>query len=65
MRKRANRQTGPRTVVSLSMPIEPDWVRANRAAGLSGESLAEFIREATRQRVDALLTDEPPQLRAA
>ena len=66
MRQRTNRQsTVPRTVISLSMPIEPDWVNANRAAGMSGGSLAEFIREATRQRVAKTLTDEPPRLRAA
>lgn len=65
MRKPLNRQTGPRTVVSLSMPV-PEWVRNNRAAGVSGETLAEFLREAARRRCDAVLgTEEPPQSIAA
>lgn len=64
MRKRLNRQSSPRTVVSLSMPHE-EWVRSNRAAGMVGETLSKFLREAARRRVDELLTDDPPQLRAA
>jgi uncharacterized protein (DUF1778 family) len=37
------------------MPMEPDWVRANRAAGMKGETLADFLREAARQRANRIL----------
>lgn len=45
----------PRAVVSLSVPIDPDYTRANRAAGIRGETLAEFIREAMRLRANRIL----------
>lgn len=64
MRKPLNRQTEPRTVVSLSMPLS-EHVRNNRAAGMSGETLAEFLREAARRRCADLLDAEPPQSIAA
>ena len=64
MRKRLNSQSSPRTVVSLSMPHE-EWVRSNRAAGMVGQKMSQFLRDAARRRVDELLTDDPPQLRAA
>lgn len=44
-----------RTVVSLSMPIDPDWKRATRAAGILHETLADFMREAIRQRANRVL----------
>jgi hypothetical protein len=59
MRKRLTRQTGPRTVVSLSMPHR-DWIRSNRAAGMSGETLAEFIREAAKRRTSEVIGEDPP-----
>lgn len=68
MRKRLNRQTvnetEPRTVVSLTMP-HTDWVRLKRASGMVNESVSQFLRDAARDRVASLLTDDPPQLRAA
>lgn len=45
----------PRAVVSVSVPLEPDYVRANRAAGMSGESLADFVRAAMRHRANLIL----------
>lgn len=55
--------SGPRAVLSVSMPVEPDWVRANRAAGMKGETLAAFVREAIRQRANRILArdgEAPP-----
>jgi uncharacterized protein (DUF1778 family) len=49
----------PRAVVSLSMPLHPDWVRANRAAGVRSETLADFMREAIRQRANRVLGRDP------
>lgn len=45
----------PRTIVTVSVPIEPDYTRACRAAGVNGETLAAFIREAMRQRANRVL----------
>jgi hypothetical protein len=57
-----NRQ--PRTVVSLSMPHQ-EWLRANRAAGMKGMKLSEYIRAAVQDQNRVVLVDEPPQLKAA
>lgn len=59
----------PRAVVSVSVPLEPDYVRANRAAGMTGETLAEFVRAAIRDRADLILghdaADDAPTTIAA
>ena len=58
-RKRANRKPSrPRAVISLSIPLEPDYVLASRAAGMLGESLSEFMREAIRQRTNRTIGKE-------
>jgi hypothetical protein len=44
-----------RAVISVSLPLKPDWVEANRAAGIKNESLSGFIREAVRQRAERVL----------
>ncbi len=44
-----------RVVLSLSIPLEPDYTRACRAAGLSDLTLSAFIREAMRQRANRVL----------
>ena len=46
-------------MVSLSMPHR-DWIRSNRAAGMSGETLAEFIREAAKRRTSEVIGEDPP-----
>lgn len=51
----ARKPSRPRAVVSVSVPLEPDYVRANRAAGMKGETIAEFVREAMRQRANRIL----------
>jgi len=61
--------SGPRAVLSVSVPIDPDWTRANRAAGMKGETLAAFVREAMRQRANRILgrdaaDDSPSDLAA-
>ena len=45
-----------RVVRSLHLPVETD-VKICRAAGLSGESVAAFIREAAERRAEKLLGD--------
>lgn len=59
----------PRAVLSLSLPLDPDYVRAHRAAVVKGETLAAFVREAMRQRANRILGrdqgDESPLSDAA
>lgn len=55
----ARKPAGPRAVISLSMPIEPDWSRATQAARVKGETLADFMREAIRQRSNRILGRDP------
>ena len=57
------RQRVPRTVLSLSLPLS-EHARATRAAEMSGASLAEFIREAMRQRANRLLGKNDEKLTA-
>ncbi len=57
-----------RTVLSVSLPVKPDWVNANRAAGMTGATLSAFVREAVRlhaQRILDAKADASPSTRAA
>lgn len=51
-----------RAVLSLSIPIDPDYTRASRAASMRGESLSAWIREAMRQRANRQLGKDGPDL---
>ncbi len=44
-----------RTVLSVSLPVKPDWVNANRAAGMTGATLSAFVREAVRLHAQRIL----------
>jgi uncharacterized protein (DUF1778 family) len=57
----ARKPAGPRAVISLSMPIHPDWSRATEAAKAKDETLADFMREAIRQRANRILGRESEQ----
>lgn len=41
--------------MSLSIPLNPDYARACRAAAMNGETLSGFIREAMRHRANRVL----------
>lgn len=50
--------------MSLSLPLEPDYTRACRAAGINGETLADYIRESMRQRANRVLGKDDQKVSA-
>lgn len=56
-----------RAVISVSLPLKPDAVDAQRAAGMLGQSVSAFIRDAVNERAAKVLAGEiePTPLRVA
>lgn len=70
MPRPSKRQPRPisRTVLSVSIPIKPDWVDASRAAGMVNKSLSAFVRDAVREKAAQVLNEssgDAPQVAAA
>jgi hypothetical protein len=62
MPRPVKRQPRPisRTVLSVSIPIKPDWADASRAAGMVGQSLSAFTRDAVAERAARVFAGEVP-----
>lgn len=54
-----------RAVISVSLPLKPDAIDAQRAAGMLGQSVSAFIRDAVNERAAKVLAGdiEPTILR--
>ena len=54
-----------RVVLSLSIPVDPDYARACRAAAMNDESLSAWIRESMRQRANRQFGKDDQRLNGA